>query len=238
MGDSENDIYIDCSPVGESTQAILYTDNRDSYNPKKYFEKITNNAGKILNKLSLKTIGVNIGKTDPVDNAATRTNDDDVADPVKAEDLFIKYRNYEEQRDVYTPGSPDYNSLNNLMKEVVKEWNNDDDKEGFISKSNIEGLKTNRGVKISIKDYAKVRNINDAGLALNITGKNASKLMVNLTQTTKKYGTESSGGLREYRRRKIATDVGYGIMAGILSVALFNRAFNKLTYKKELDDPK
>ena len=95
-----------------------------------------NPAGKILNKLSLKTIGVNIGKTDPVDNAATRTNDDDVADPVKAEDLFIRYRNYEEQRDVYTPGSPDYNSLNNLMKEVVKEWNNDDDKEGFISKIN------------------------------------------------------------------------------------------------------
>ena len=117
----------------------------------------------------------------------------------------------------------------------------EDKKEGFYGGKMVEGLKNKRGEKISLQNYAKVKGIQDLDVAAKITGQNLGKIAkskevkssidyINVFKSNK-----GNLGVRDYRRKKASNDIALGIFAGIISVALFNRAFNKLLEEKSLN---
>ena len=127
------------------------------------------------------------------------------------------------------------------FKQKGGEDGQDEAKEGFNGGRIVEGLKNKRGKKISLKNYAKVKGIQDLDVAAQITGQNIGKIAkskevkssidyINVFKSNK-----GNLGVRDYRRKKASNDIALGIFAGITSVALFNRAFNKLLEEKSLN---
>ena len=258
----DNDIYIDCSPVGESEQQILYTNRRSTYNPRKYFDKVTNRVGRFFKKLDNKTKNFGEETGDSVERAANRTNraisnnvnkqiiqinkaanEVDNAFKSSADSIARQWSNLEEQLKLEKPNTKEWNSIKKEMDKLEKEFDNigEDKKEGFNGGRIVEGLKNKRGKKISLKNYAKVKGIQDLDVAAQITGQNIGKIAkskevkssidyINVFKSNK-----GNLGVRDYRRKKASNDIALGIFAGITSVALFNRAFNKLLEEKSLN---
>ncbi len=322
----DNDIYIDCSPVGESEQQILYTNRRSTYNPRKYFDKVTNRVGRFFKKLDNKTKNFGEETGDSVERAANRTNraisnninkqiiqinkaanDVDNAFKSSADSIARQWSNLEEQLKLEKPNTKGWNSIKKEMDKLEKEFDNiGEDKKGVASTNKeearttiptsrepgaraprpraatwqptareqtarepamrepamrepatrepamrepegfnggkiVEGLRNKRGEKISLRNYAKVKGIQDLDVASKITGRNVSKISkskevknsidyINVFKSNK-----GNIWYRDYRRKKASNDIALGIFAGIISVALFNRAFNKLLEEKTLN---